>query len=157
MPNTPNVLLVVTDQERADMTAPDGPAVDTPAADRLAREGMRCERAYTPTAICSPARVSILTGLYPHNHVVLSNPSRPAIDTSLQADHPTIGEQAQAAGYATSYVGKWHVEGSSPADGGFEKLTGGLTAAIRRSTRSPTASSRATGASTPPPCPSRTA
>jgi arylsulfatase A-like enzyme len=123
MPDQPNVLLVVTDQERYDLTAPDGPDVATPATDRLSREGLRCERAYTPTAICSPARVSMLTGLYPHNHGVLSNPTRDAIRTALP-DCPTMGERARAAGYETDYVGKWHVEGSEPADAGFEKLTG---------------------------------
>lgn len=123
MPDRPNVLLVVTDQERYDLTAPDGPGVDTPATDRLAGEGLRCDRAYTPTAICSPARVSMLTGLYPHNHGVLSNPTRSAIDTALPEDTPMMGERATDAGYEARYVGKWHVEGSEHADAGFEKVT----------------------------------
>jgi len=97
MPADPNVLLVVTDQERYDLTAPTGPEVDTPGADRLAAEGLRCDRTYTPTAICSPARVSILTGLYPHNHGVLSNPTREAIDTAVPEGTATMGERARAA------------------------------------------------------------
>jgi len=124
MPSDPNVLLVVTDQERYDLTAPTGPEVDTPGADRLAAEGLRCDRTYTPTAICSPARVSILTGLYPHNHGVLSNPTREAIDTAVPEGTATMGERARAAGYATSYAGKWHVADSEPEDAGFEGLTG---------------------------------
>jgi len=120
----PNVLLVVTDQERADLTDGRGPEVHTPGTDRLAREGLRCNRGYTPTAICSPARASILTGLYPHNHGVLSNPTRSAIDTGLPPDAPTMGERARSAGYETEYVGKWHVEGTDPAAAGFEAVSG---------------------------------
>lgn len=120
----PNVLFVCTDQERYDLTGPGGPEVETPAADRLAREGMRCDRAYTPTAICSPARVSLLTGLYPHNHGVLSNPTRRHIPTGLPDDAPTFAHRLSAAGYETSYAGKWHVEGITPEAAGFDCLTG---------------------------------
>ena len=101
--------------------------MDTPATDRLAREGMRCSRAYTPTAICSPARVSLLTGLYPHNHDVLGNPNRSAIERGLPEGVPTMGEQARSAGYEASYAGKWHVMESEPEDAGFERCTDGWT------------------------------
>lgn len=120
----PNVLLVCTDQERYDLTAPGGPDVETPAADRLAGEGLRCEHAFTPTAICSPARVSMLTGLYPHNHGVLSNPTRQFIPTAHPEDTPTYGDLLSEAGFTPTYAGKWHVEGASPADCGFEQVTG---------------------------------
>jgi arylsulfatase A-like enzyme len=124
MPDDANVLWVVTDQERADLADPGAPAVRTPACDRLAGEGVRFDRAYTPTAICSPARVSLLTGLYPHNHGVLSNPTRSAVETGLPPDVPAVGERVADAGYETGYVGKWHVADSDPADAGFERLTG---------------------------------
>jgi len=73
MSNSPNVLLLLTDQERYDMSAPDGPAVRTTGLDRLQSEGMRFDRAYTPISICTSARASLLTGLYPHNHGMLNN------------------------------------------------------------------------------------
>lgn len=120
----PNVLLVVTDQERYDLTAAGDPAVETPGSDRLAAEGLRCSRAYTPTAICSPARVSMLTGLYPHAHGVLSNPTRSALRTAIQPTHTTMGQVATDVGYHADYVGKWHVAGTSPGEAGFTAHTG---------------------------------
>ncbi|MDR9431937.1 MAG: sulfatase-like hydrolase/transferase [Natronomonas sp.] len=120
----PNILFVCTDQERYDLTAPDGRSVDTPASDRLAREGLRCTRAYTPTAICSPARASILTGLYPHNHGLLSNPTRRNLPTGLPDATPTFGHRLSDVGYRTSLTGKWHIEGTTPEEAGFERLTG---------------------------------
>jgi len=73
MPSRPNVLLLLTDQERADLVAPDGLPVDTPNIDRLREDGMWFDSAYTPTSICTSARASLLTGLYPHAHGLLNN------------------------------------------------------------------------------------
>lgn len=120
----PNILFICTDQERYDLSSPGGPDIRTPASDRLAVEGIRCERTYTPTAICSPARASILTGLYPHSHGLLSNPTRRHIPTGLPDGVPTFGTKLSAAGYTCSHAGKWHIEGTTPAECGFESLTG---------------------------------
>ncbi|WP_135805556.1 sulfatase-like hydrolase/transferase [Halorussus marinus] len=119
-----DILLLLTDQERYDVSAADGPAVDTPAMDRLAREGVRFEDAYTPIGICSSARASLLTGLYPHNHGMLNNCHEPdAIRPNLPEDHVTFGELLADAGYANSYAGKWHVgRDQRPEDFGFETL-----------------------------------
>ncbi|MFB6136230.1 MAG: sulfatase-like hydrolase/transferase [Halobacteriaceae archaeon] len=131
----PNVLLVTTDQQRYDVSAgecPLGVGVETPAIDRLRAEGTWFERAYTPIAICSPARCSLLTGLYPHNHGVLSNPTRPGgVTVDLDPDLPTFGERLADAGYAASYVGKWHVgTDQTPEDFGFEFLAPGSHGAV---------------------------
>ncbi|MDL5363690.1 sulfatase-like hydrolase/transferase [Halalkalicoccus sp. NIPERK01] len=117
----PNVLFLLTDQERYDLTAPDSP-VETPAIDRLREEGMVFERAYTPISICSAARASLLTGLYPHNHGMLNNCHEPdAIRPNLPPELPTFGELLSEAGYHTAYVGKWHVgRDQGPGDFGFE-------------------------------------
>ncbi len=121
---TSNILLLLTDQERFDVTHPDGPAVDTPAIDRLAAEGMYFERAYTPISICSSARGSLLSGLYPHNHGMLNNCHEPdAIRTEFPEDIPTFSELLAADGYTNTYLGKWHVGRTQrPADFGFESL-----------------------------------
>jgi len=123
----PNVLLVLTDQERHDLTAPDGPSVRTPNVDRIAGEGMRFERAYTPIGICSSARASLLSGLYPHAHGMLNNCHDPdAILRNFPEEIPTFGEVLARRGYQNSYAGKWHVGcDQTPADFGFEYLGGG--------------------------------
>jgi arylsulfatase A-like enzyme len=117
----PNVLFLLTDQERYDLTAP-GSVVETPNLDRLSEEGMRFTRAYTPISICSSARASLLTGLYPHNHGMLNNAHEAdAIQPNLPPELPTFGELLSEAGYTNAYVGKWHVGlDQGPGDFGFE-------------------------------------
>jgi len=121
-----NVLLLLTDQERYDVSHPDGPPVETPAMDRLRREGVAFERAYTPIGICSGARASLLTGLYPHNHGMLNNcHEADAVLPDLPPDLLTFGDLLADAGYDNSYLGKWHVgRDQGPADFGFERLDG---------------------------------
>ncbi|MEM4780210.1 MAG: sulfatase-like hydrolase/transferase [Halalkalicoccus sp.] len=117
----PNVLFLLTDQERYDLTAPDSP-VETPNLDRFRAEGMAFERAYTPISICSSARASLLTGLYPHSHGMMNNSHEAdAIQPNLPPELPTFGELLSTAGYTNYYVGKWHVgRDQGPGDFGFE-------------------------------------
>ncbi|MFO7975161.1 MAG: sulfatase-like hydrolase/transferase [Candidatus Hydrogenedentota bacterium] len=82
----------------------------TPNLDRLAAHGMRFTQAYAATPVSSPTRASIATGQYP---------ARVGINDYLRADDPnhlssslnTIAEPVRDAGYATGYVGKWHLMG----------------------------------------------
>ena len=70
----PNIVLVMTDQQRADFTRAAGFPLDTmPFLDSLGERGVRFERAYTPMPICAPARISLFTGRYPHAHRVRQN------------------------------------------------------------------------------------
>jgi hypothetical protein len=63
----PNVLLILTDQQRIDTLGYRGlSACRTPNVDRLAREGISFDRCLTPSPICTPARSALFTGLYPH-------------------------------------------------------------------------------------------
>ena len=83
---------------------------------------MSFQHAFTPTALCSPARASLLTGLYPHNHTMadLTNTRIPSV-TDLPEDVPSFGTLLSQAGYRTSYVGKWHCGRSKgPLDWGFD-------------------------------------
>lgn len=123
----PNLVLLLSDQERYDVSAPDAPDVHTPNMDRLAREGMRFTRAYTPISICTAARASLLSGYYPHTHGMLTNCHEPdAIRHNFPNDIPTLGELLEEAGYCNTYVGKWHVgRDQCPNDFGFEYLGGG--------------------------------
>ncbi|NUC74375.1 sulfatase-like hydrolase/transferase [Haloterrigena sp. SYSU A558-1] len=122
----PNVLFVLTDQERYDCTAPDGPPVETEALDRLSSEGMRFSRACTPISICTSARASLMTGLFPHGHGMLNNSHEAdAIRPNLPAGLPTFSEALAESGYDCSYTGKWHVgRDQTPEDFGFSYLGG---------------------------------
>lgn len=106
----PNILFLMVDQCRADVFDPSHPCA-TPHLDALAARGIRFDRAYTPNAVCSPARASLMTGLLPHNHGVLHVTHNVAVDQCvLRTDRPHWAAHLAAAGYHTGYFGKWHVE-----------------------------------------------
>jgi len=75
---------------------------------------VRFDGAFTPTAICSPARASFFTGLYPHHHGVTGN------GMCLRDGVPTLADHLSEAGYRLGYAGKWHVDQRrGPTDFGF--------------------------------------
>jgi arylsulfatase A-like enzyme len=104
MPERPNILILMPDQLRADCLSCAGhPVVTTPNLDRLAAEGVRFDRAYTPCPICMPARSSFLSGLFCHNHGQWSNYGR------LPAGADTYARRLRAVGYRTCHIGKSHL------------------------------------------------
>ena len=109
----PNILFLMTDQMQGRVLDPDNPC-QTPHLDRLAARGVRFRRAYTPNAVCSPARASLMTGLLPHNHGVLFVEHTVDDDQAvLRSQHPHWAQRLTEAGYTTGYFGKWHVERSN--------------------------------------------
>jgi choline-sulfatase len=115
----PNILLILTDQQRFDTIQALGSRflARTPAMDSLVREGISFDNAFCTAPICSPSRATLLTGLYPSEVGVpgnLGDPS-PPLSTRLL----TVGKRLQQVGYETVYHGKWHL-GGNPADHGFE-------------------------------------
>jgi N-acetylglucosamine-6-sulfatase len=101
-----NVVLVLSDDHRYDFMGfmEGGPTfLETPAMDRMAREGAHFRNAFVTTSLCSPSRASILTGRYMHRHRVVDN-QRPVPDGT--AFFPSFLRQA---GYETAFVGKWHM------------------------------------------------
>ncbi|MGP9539154.1 sulfatase-like hydrolase/transferase [Brachybacterium sp. AOP43-C2-M15] len=106
----PNILVLMTDQHRVDTFGAYGNRCGlTPVADEIARTGTRFDRWYTPTAICTPARASLLTGMAPFRHRVLANHERNVgYLEDLAEDAFTFSAALQEAGYATGLVGKWH-------------------------------------------------
>jgi arylsulfatase A-like enzyme len=100
----PNILLISTDQQRFDHLGVAGtPGIVTPHLDRLAGRGMRFSRAYCTSPICTPSRVSLLTGRYPSSHGAYS--------IGVTADPlpgPTLPEVLRSGGYETAVVGKTH-------------------------------------------------
>ncbi|WP_344248636.1 sulfatase-like hydrolase/transferase [Isoptericola hypogeus] len=105
-----NVLFLMTDQHRVDTLGAYGsPHGTTPVLDDLARTGTRFDRWYTPTAICTPARASLLTGQAPFRHRVLANHERNVgYLEDLDDGTFTFVEALRSAGYNTGLVGKWH-------------------------------------------------
>ena len=112
-----NVLLILADQQRLDTVSAYGKnqICKTPHIDALAEEGMLFQNAYTTSAICAPARASVMTGLYPHRHGVIDN------YTDIREGTPLLSQCMKEAGYFCGYAGKWHVSPSkTPMDCGFD-------------------------------------
>jgi arylsulfatase A-like enzyme len=119
----PNILMIVSDQERADVLGCYGGPCQTPALDGLAADGVRFATCLAPTAICSPTRASFLTGLYPHGHGILNNTHEPdALRVELAPGVVTWPELLRDAGYRLGYVGKWHVGRGRPEAFGFHDV-----------------------------------
>ena len=109
--NQPNVLIIMTDQWRAQAFGYAGdPNVKTPNIDQLASESINFKNAVSVCPVCSPARASLLTGQFPLTHGVFIN------DARLSPAAITFGETFKDAGYATGYIGKWHVDGHGRHD-----------------------------------------
>ncbi|MFF9453278.1 sulfatase-like hydrolase/transferase [Streptomyces flaveolus] len=106
-----NILFLMTDQHRVDTLGCYGnPHVDTPNLDRLAATGTRFDRFYTPTAICTPARASLLTGQAPFRHRLLANYERNVgYLEDLREDAFTFPTALSEQDYQLGLVGKWHV------------------------------------------------
>jgi N-acetylglucosamine-6-sulfatase len=108
-----NVIIILSDDHRYDFMGfmPRAPAfLETPALDRMAREGMHIRNAFVTTSLCSPSRASILTGQYAHRHGVVDNTSPIPPGTVF------FPQQLQRAGYATAYIGKWHMGEAAGSD-----------------------------------------
>jgi len=124
MPERPNILYIMTDQQSADALSHAGnPYLDTPAMDRLARAGVRFDAAYTAYPLCVPARAAMFSGHYPHEMGIFQNvPESPE-----SCPFPMLGRRLADAGYRTPYAGKWHltVPQDAGAQHGFELITPG--------------------------------
>ncbi len=112
MAGRPNILLIVSDEERRNGWL-DG-VVDLPAHERLAADGLSFDRYFTHSSPCSPSRASLYTGRYLAEHGVVDNVAFPT-HTALDPAVPTIGSLLADRGYRSSYLGKWHLgHGETP-------------------------------------------
>lgn len=139
----PNVVLIVgDDQGWRDYGFMGHPHVRTPHLDKLARESLRFDRGYVPSSLCRASLATMITGLYPHQHLITSNDpplpkglagaaaSRDAGFLAQRAEMVRLFERSPAlprllgpAGYASLQTGKWW-EGNACRCGGF---TEGMT------------------------------
>lgn len=105
----PNVVFVLTDQWRAqDIGFAGNDQVITPAIDALSKESVVFKNAISNVPVCGPARASLITGKYPLSHGIFYN------DKPLKAEENCIAEVYKENGYATGYIGKWHINGHEP-------------------------------------------
>ena len=111
----PNFVVVLVDDMRWDDFGAGGHSfVRTPNIDRVAAEGAMFLNAFTTTPLCSPARASILTGLYAHTHGIIDNTNRRGHDLN------TFPRQLDRTGYDTAFVGKWHMGTDGTPRPGFD-------------------------------------
>ncbi len=116
VPDTPNFVVILVDDLRWDDLGIAGhPFVETPAIDRMAREGVRFLNAFATTPLCSPSRASILTGQYAHTHGIIDNTARDAASHRLE----NFAIPLQQAGYRTGFFGKWHMGNDDSPRPGF--------------------------------------
>ena len=112
----PNVIVILVDDLRWDDLGIEGhPFVETPAIDRLAREGVRFRNAFATTPLCSPSRAAILTGQYVHTNGIIDNTARDSASHRL----PTFARPLAEAGYRTGFFGKWHMGNDDSPRPGF--------------------------------------
>jgi arylsulfatase A-like enzyme len=110
----PNILFMFSDDHRHDMLGKINLAARTPYLDALADSGVRFDKAFVTTSICSPSRAAVLSGMYGTRNGVatLTNP--------LRAPEATFVHDIARAGYRCVQAGKWHL-GTSPAKAGFHQ------------------------------------
>ena len=106
MADRPNILLIISDEERRNDWLHG--VVDLPAHQRLRGDGLSFDRYFTHASPCSPSRASLYTGRYLAEHGVVDNVAFPT-HTALDPAVPTIGSLLADRGYRSSYLGKWHL------------------------------------------------
>ncbi|MEP3389232.1 MAG: sulfatase-like hydrolase/transferase [Reichenbachiella sp.] len=117
----PNLVIIQTDEhnfrtigayraqlssEMAEMWG-EGIKVETPHLDALASQGVLCTNYNATSPVCTPSRASFMSGLYPHATGAVSN------DAPYDDNIRTFAHQLKDDGYSTSYLGKWHLDGSA--------------------------------------------
>ncbi|MEO2020609.1 MAG: sulfatase-like hydrolase/transferase, partial [Pirellulaceae bacterium] len=125
----PNFLVFLVDDYDKYETSPYGGKVLTPNLDRLAREGMLFHNAHVTSTVCTASRYTFLTGRYAGSSYCkqyrtlfpLGQQASPGFNVDLESDNMNIGGLLARNGYATGFVGKYHV---GPGDDDFRRDKG---------------------------------
>lgn len=120
----PNMIFILTDQQRADtMSAYGGKVCRTPHLDQLTQDSVVYSQAYCTSPICTPARASLQTGVYPSRHGMMTNMRQPGCMVHELPDTPDLlSRRLQQQDYNIGLTGKWHVgqNSSLPSALGYE-------------------------------------
>ena len=115
MPKQPNILLFISDQQRTDtMKCYGNDWIQSPHQDALAERSFVFDNTYVTQPVCTPARGSLMTGLYPHSHGCVVNREQ------LRDEIPSIAEMLPNA-YRKAMFGKWHLGDDSVRQHGFDE------------------------------------
>ncbi len=134
----PNILFIMIDDLGwMDLHCQGNKLVDTPNIDRLARQGMRLTDGYAAAPVCTPTRAAMMTGQSPARLAITNHSPGHKQDFGpegakvleadnlkyLSLDHVTIAEHLKKAGYATGFMGKWHLSyrKGNDANGPYEQ------------------------------------
>jgi len=124
---TPNIILIfLDDMGNGDLGITGALQYQTPAIDKMAREGMRFTNFLSAQAVCSASRAGLLTGCYP-NRIGISGALFPNSKKGINAGETTMAELLKQKGYATAIVGKWHLGDMKeflPLQHGFDEYFG---------------------------------
>ena len=130
-PTPPNIVVILVDDLGwMDLHCQGNPLLDTPQLDRLAKQGMRFTDAYAAAPVCTPTRAAMMTGKSPARLAITNHAPghRPGFVpkgqdlaeaetlTYLPLGEVTIAERLKKAGYATGFIGKWHLSHRKGAD-----------------------------------------
>ncbi len=119
MTKRPNILLILSDQHSRKITGCYGdPIAETPNIDRIADRGVAFDAAYCPSPICTPSRMSMLSGRWPHEQECWT------LEDQLASDIPTYAHSLGAAGYRTILCGRMHAIGPDQLHGFTERYVG---------------------------------
>ncbi|PHR95944.1 MAG: hypothetical protein COA78_29370 [Blastopirellula sp.] len=119
---SPNILLILTDQHHANMLSSAGnPYLKTHALDSMAKSGVRFTRAYVTNPVCVPSRISLATGIMAGRFGVFDNGMRASIPNEVRIN--SLGNLIKSGGYETFYGGKVHLPPSlSPLNAGYDEF-----------------------------------
>ena len=113
----PNIIFFLTDDQDKVSIGAYGSDAYSPNLDRMAKEGMIFHQAFVSSTVCTPSRYSFLTGRYAgrsYSKTYLKNCPEgmqgfPSFNLTLEEDNMNVGNVLSKNGYATGYVGKYHV------------------------------------------------